>query len=75
MNRGTISLYNKNDSILRQIIYQNLSHRRRIMNDWKKLYGEHYNECYYQLFPQTSVEMINKDGTNKWKKPLRAVSV
>jgi len=64
MGTGRIGLYTRGNELLTEIRYEDVGHRRMIIEKWKKQYGVRMGTCYFIFTPIKSSFNINWDGTN-----------
>ena len=64
LKTGTIMLVSEFDEVVSSKQYTRLHHRKEIIGEWKKIYGERFNRCAIQISPTTNIQKIGKNGEN-----------
>jgi len=64
LKTGTIMLISEFDEVVSSKQYTRIYHRKEIIGEWKKIYGERFNRCSIQINPTTNIQKIGKNGEN-----------
>jgi len=61
---GVIYLCDRIGEIVDGKQYENPSMRRKIIDDWKRLYAAMYKTCFLQISPVVNTQFVNSKGLN-----------
>lgn len=64
LKTGTIMLISEFEEVVSSKQYTRIYHRKEIIGEWKKIYGERFNRCAIQIHPTTNIQKIGKNGEN-----------
>lgn len=62
--RGTVSIYDKLGVLIESRKYGSVALRNYYIQKWKGRFGKYFLECFIQIAPIVSTELVGMDGMN-----------